>query len=156
MEEILSSIKKIIAEDSGKPPILSKRSVSLDRRTAAPRVEEATPEADENESASESLGGEEDVLELTESAPEPLPEPVTKAAVKAEIVSSTTAVASRSALESLSKMIVKPEASHADTLEGLVREMLRPMLKDWLDAKLPDIVERVVAQEVARISGRLS
>ena len=42
----------------------------------------------------------------------------------------------------------------ADTLEGVVRDMLKPMLKDWLDANLPEIVERMVAQEVARISGR--
>jgi cell pole-organizing protein PopZ len=51
-------------------------------------------------------------------------------------------------------MVVKPEVAGSDTLEGVVRDMLKPMLKDWLDANLPEIVERMVAQEVARISGR--
>jgi uncharacterized protein len=49
---------------------------------------------------------------------------------------------------------VRPEVTGSDTLEGLVREMLKPMLKDWLDANLPDVVERVVAKEVSRITGR--
>jgi hypothetical protein len=38
------------------------------------------------------------------------------------------------------------------TLEDVVRELLRPMLKDWLDENLPTIVEAAVAQEVDRIS----
>ena len=40
------------------------------------------------------------------------------------------------------------------TLEDLVREELRPMLKEWLDGHLPDLVERVVRAEVARLSGQ--
>ena len=40
------------------------------------------------------------------------------------------------------------------TLEALVKELLRPMLKTWLDEKLPAIVERLVAEEIARVSGR--
>jgi cell pole-organizing protein PopZ len=84
-----------------------------------------------------------------------VPEPVRAAAPPAaEIVSPVAAAASRSALDSLSALIVKPEVTGSDTLEGMVREMLRPMLKEWLDANLPDVVERVVSKEVARISGR--
>ena len=71
-----------------------------------------------------------------------------------QIVSADAAAASRQALSSLSRLVVKPDIAGADTLEGLVREMLKPMLKDWLDAHLPEIVERVVAQEVARITGQ--
>ncbi|WP_045319374.1 DUF2497 domain-containing protein, partial [Brevundimonas abyssalis] len=40
----------------------------------------------------------------------------------------------------------------ARSLEDIVRELLRPMLKDWLDANLPGIVEREVRAEVERIS----
>ena len=40
------------------------------------------------------------------------------------------------------------------TLDSLMRSLLEPMLQRWLDANLPEIVERMVAQEVARISGR--
>jgi cell pole-organizing protein PopZ len=38
------------------------------------------------------------------------------------------------------------------TLEGLMRDMLRPMLKQWLDENLPAVVERMVEKEIARIS----
>ena len=40
------------------------------------------------------------------------------------------------------------------TLEDLVKDLLKPMLKTWLDEKLPAIVERLVAEEIARVSGR--
>ena len=64
----------------------------------------------------------------------------------------SAAEASRGALESLSRMMVKPEPSSDGTLEGLVREMLRPMLREWLDAHLPEMVEAMVAKEIARIT----
>lgn len=40
------------------------------------------------------------------------------------------------------------------TLEGLVADLLRPMLKDWLDANLPAIAERLVKQEIERIAAQ--
>jgi len=126
MEEILSSIKKIIAEDDGRVQPAPKA-----RSRAAPS-DAAAPSADADDT----------ILELTE------------AVVVEQIVSADAAAASRQALSSLSRLIVKPDIAGADTLEGLVREMLKPMLKDWLDAHLPEIVERVVAQEVARITGQ--
>ena len=126
MEEILSSIKKIIAEDDG-------------RAQAAPK---ARSRAASSYAAAPSADADDTVLELTE------------AVVVEQIVSADAAAASRQALSSLSRLIVKPDIAGADTLEGLVREMLKPMLKDWLDAHLPEIVERVVAQEVARITGQ--
>jgi cell pole-organizing protein PopZ len=43
-------------------------------------------------------------------------------------------------------------AQNARTLEDLVAEMLRPMLKDWLDDNLPSLVERLVQEEIQRVS----
>jgi cell pole-organizing protein PopZ len=40
------------------------------------------------------------------------------------------------------------------SLEGLVRDMLRPMLAEWLDRNLPGMVERMVKAEIARIAGK--
>ena len=40
------------------------------------------------------------------------------------------------------------------TLEDLVKDLLRPVLKQWLDANLPDMVERIVREEVERIADR--
>lgn len=69
------------------------------------------------------------------------------------LVSGKAAKASKAALAALANVSIDPRASE-NTLDGLVREMLRPMLKEWLDANLPELVERVVAREVARIIGR--
>ena len=38
------------------------------------------------------------------------------------------------------------------SLEGLTRELMKPMLKEWLDTNLPDIVEAMVAREIERIT----
>ena len=40
------------------------------------------------------------------------------------------------------------------SLEGLTRDLLRPMLAQWLDANLPLMVEKLVAAEIARIAGK--
>ena len=150
MEDILASIKKIIADDgdrvapSAPPPRpIVPRDISFDEMGSRITVETGAVDDD-------------DVLELGEAALEPqvTPRADPPQEPRADIMSEATAEASRSALSSLSRMVVKPEVAGSDTLEGMVRDMLRPMLKDWLDANLPDVVERVVAKEVARISGR--
>ena len=43
-------------------------------------------------------------------------------------------------------------SNNARTLEDLVKEMLRPMLKSWLDDNLPSLVERMVREEIERVS----
>jgi uncharacterized protein len=154
MEDILSSIKRIIAEDSEaalSPPRGSKRTVVAQVHPVADPV----PEPEEPE-----------VLELTETvaeapaetAPiESAPAMVTKTAepeTKPSLVSDKTAEASRSSLAALSALVVKPEVTGSDTLEGMVREMIKPMIAEWLEAKLPDIVERLVAREISRITDR--
>ena len=122
MEEILASIKRVIAEDSRAGVPASARM----RRTTEP----APPE--------------EDVLELDD--------PVTE---NAGLLSSDAAAASRERLASLSALRQRSEMpADSGALEAVVREMLRPMLKEWLDEHLPGIVEQLVSREVARITGR--
>jgi uncharacterized protein len=149
MEDILASIKKIIAEDTDK-----KLSPSVPRhdRPVVEAVVEAQIDSEVEQAA------EPDVLELsgseeTDMVAETVAAPVVAAPATA-IVSDETSAASRNALQALSAMVVKPDITGSDTLEGMVQEMLRPMLKQWLDARLPEIVEALVAKEVARISGR--
>jgi uncharacterized protein len=146
MEEILSSIKRIIAEDSE-----ASLSPPRHRRAAVVQpVADPLPEPDE------------EVLELTETvAPDvaveevpPVQASASVAETKPALVSPAAAEASRSSLAALSALIVKPEVVGSDTLEGLVREMLKPMVAEWLEARLPDVVERMVAQEIKRITAR--
>ena len=74
----------------------------------------------------------------------------------------TTESAARSMRDSLAAlaMIAEPSMppqmvrSGETSLEGLVRDMLRPMLAEWLDRNLPELVERLVKAEIARIAGK--
>jgi len=89
-----------------------------------------------------------------EPAPEaPAAEPVREARAADPLLSSRTADASRGSLDALSRLVVRPEVAGSDSLEGLVREMLRPMLREWLDSHLPAMVETMVSREIARITG---
>jgi len=70
-----------------------------------------------------------------------------------------TAGAMRESLAALA-MLAEPGAqpqivrSGETSLEGLVRDMLRPMLAQWLETNLPAIVDRMVQAEIARIAGK--
>ena len=127
MEEILASIKKVIAEDK-------------DVRTAEP-VAEAEPHVEASED-------DDEVLELNdELAP--------AADLGPPLLDQTAAAVSRSALEHLTTVAATvPALPQANPLEDMVREMLRPMLKQWLDEHLPGLVDEHVRREISRITGR--
>ena len=131
MEDILASIKKVIAEEK-------------ELRAAAP------PAWPENEGDSE----EEDVLELEEVVEEPAPlaPPVD---LGPPLVDDEAADASRQALDTLSTVAASvPPPPLVNPMEAMVREMLRPILKQWLDDHLPGIVDEHVKREITRITGR--
>ncbi len=123
MEAILSSIKKIIAEDD-----------RVTTRARAPRA--PAPRKDEIES-------DNDILELTETAEELLDDN------KAQSLAQSFSVLKTLAEPGAAPQIVR---SGETSLEGLTRELLRPMLKDWLDNHLPGLVEAMVAKEIERIT----
>jgi len=124
MEEILASIKRVIAEDG---------------RASAARPARGTRPVEAPRAA------EDDVLELSD--------PVTEAD---GLISTDAAAASRQSLAALSMLKERSETlpQGDGPLEGVVREMLKPMLKDWLDRHLPEIVEELVTREIARITGK--
>ena len=64
-------------------------------------------------------------------------------------MSRSTVSAVESAFNSLANTVL---SNNARTLEDLVKEMLRPMLKSWLDDNLPGLVERIVKAEIERVS----
>lgn len=124
MEEILASIKRVIAED-GRPAARPPRG---SRPGEAPRPP-----------------GEEDVLELND--------PVGEAD---GLMSDGAAAASRQSLAALSAARERSDSLPVGDgpLEAVVRAMLKPMLRDWLDRNLPEIVDGLVAREIARITGK--
>ncbi len=66
-----------------------------------------------------------------------------------ELLSPSADQAVQAAFHNLAGTIL---SNNARTLEDLVKEMLRPMLKGWLDENLPPLVERLVRQEIERVS----
>ncbi len=128
MEDILASIKRVIAEEK-------------EIRAASP-----PPTLD--------AGDEEDVLELDASM-----EAVTVAApvdLGPPLIEEQVADSSRQSLETLASVAatspVPPPT--VNPLEEMVREMLRPILKQWLDDHLPSVVDEHVKREIHRITGR--
>jgi cell pole-organizing protein PopZ len=204
MEEILASIRRIIADDDAKPakapetaPPAKQPAAAVPATPPAPPAKPAAPPApkpatpaaaansqDEIDAMLAELDGPPkgtpkpaasheapDVLDLTESmtsqaTPPPGPAPSFRTidanpdvvfANKPQpapvpdrgLISSATVKAVDSAFNTLAHTVI---GQNARTLEDLVREMLRPMLKSWLDDNLPGMVERIVRAEIERVS----
>jgi cell pole-organizing protein PopZ len=132
MEDILASIKKVIAEEK-------------ELRSTVGPVEaiEDEPLPEEEEGTSEV-----EVLELDE--------PLAPAAdLGPPLLDEDAAGQSRQALEELQTVAATvPAAPQVNPLEDMVREMLRPILKQWLDEHLPQMVDEHVKREISRITGR--
>nr|WP_294847221.1 DUF2497 domain-containing protein [uncultured Sphingomonas sp.] len=126
MEDILASIKKVIAEEK---EIRASTLVGV-------------PDDDSDE-------GEEDILELDDAiaeAPIDLGPPLMEEQVAED---------SRASLEQLATVAASaPLQTPVNPMEDMVREMLRPMLKQWLDDHLPRIVDEHVKREIHRITGK--
>jgi cell pole-organizing protein PopZ len=198
MEEILASIRRIIADDDvpkgesvpAEPPALSARPAAAVPERPVRQVELDVVLSQMSIPAADRAAADEpaaDVLELTEAmaaatgterfrtvdshsdlvfagaaeAPQQAePGPATvplrndsgrRLPTDAEraLVSSVTSAAVDSAFNTLAHTVL---VQNARTLEDLVREMLRPMLKTWLDDNLPGLVERLVRAEIERVS----
>jgi cell pole-organizing protein PopZ len=130
MEDILASIKKVIAEEKEL------------RTTVRPlgSMEDDRPE--------DGSAVDDDVLELDE--------PLAPAMdLGPPLVDEQVAGQSRQRLEALQTVAATiPPAPAINPLEEIIREMLRPMLKQWLDEHLPHMVDEHVKREISRITGR--
>jgi cell pole-organizing protein PopZ len=137
MEDILASIKKVIAEEK-------------DMR--APPLHPPEPAAGPPDEDAAADPAEEDVLELGEPLAPPADPPVD---LGPPLIDQDVAETSRHSLDVLSSVAATaPPPPQVNPLEELVREMLRPILKQWLDDHLPGIVDEHVKREITRITGR--
>lgn len=142
VEEILDSIKRVIARDSRLPTFEEKRAPTAAAAAARPQPE---PVEDEVLDLAEAAELEDEVM-ADENEPAPLLADTAVSAMR----DSLAALATMAAPGAAPQIVRAGETS----LEGLVREMLRPMLAEWLDKNLPPLVERLVATEIARIVGK--
>ncbi len=152
VEEILESIKKVIARDNRAGAVEARRRLEQDSDQAA--AENKAPPRPH------SVRDESEVLDLAEM--ECLSEAAAKAVDQTEdapLIAATVRDAMQENLAALA-MLAEPGArpqivrSGETSLEGLTRELLRPVLAEWLEANLPAMVEKLVQAEIARIVGK--
>jgi uncharacterized protein len=154
VEEILESIKKVIARDNRVGAAEQRRVRETDGVTdpaaetpAGEPAEDVLDLADEAHVAMDDYYGADD--EGEDGAPQ----------VEVPLVTETARASMHGSLAALAMLAepgVPPQIvrSGETSLEGLVRDLLRPALAEWLDKNLPPMVERMVAIEIARIVGK--
>ncbi|MGH7103841.1 MAG: DUF2497 domain-containing protein [Acetobacteraceae bacterium] len=154
MEDILASIRRILNED-GSP------SQPSERREEVLVLDDSMMVADPKASPATATA--------TPAEPPPAPPVVTPPLAQDEmlpvsrnapgrLLAPEAAAAAAAAVGSLVKRLSSERGTAVTrggpTIEDLVREELRPLLKAWLDANLPALVDRVVRAEIERVLGR--
>jgi cell pole-organizing protein PopZ len=156
MEEILASIRRIIADDDASKPAKTTETAARPKQQpavtaapsrpappAAPAKTAPPPPSPKPAPGFRTIDGASDVVFSTGPDPQPHPQ------LDRALISNETIAAVDSAFNTLAHTII---GQNARTLEDLVKEMLRPMLKSWLDDNLPSMVERIVRAEIERVS----
>ena len=154
VEEILESIKKVIARDNRDGALDTRRQLQADADEAANRasrtkVEEEPSEPEEVLDLSDmELEAEAGIASGADDGFDALIREEARSAMKENLAALATIAA-----PGARPQIVR---SGETSLEGLTRELLRPMLAEWLEANLPGMVEELVQAEIARIVGKRS
>ena len=157
MEEILASIRRIISEEEQTPnaaPVLDLTQTDAPPPAPAPAPVQhvAPPTPDDDlvfEAVEEAVAQEVAYVPEVATAPQPrvfAPEPSVET-----ILSKPTTTAAAGSLARLAGSLRIADTS-GQTVEGVVRELLKPMLKEWLDQNLAAIVEARVEAELERIA----
>jgi cell pole-organizing protein PopZ len=156
MEEILQSIKRIIAEEG--EPAAPQEPAGSDVLELTDMLTQPAPAAAESMSIDEIMAMPASPVEAPPAAEEPAPTMgfsneglVSNAAVESAASSIKTLLETPGAAEHVFQPLPSAQFRSGTTVEDLVMESLRPMLKEWLDANLPQLVERLVDREIKRI-----
>jgi cell pole-organizing protein PopZ len=167
MEDILASIRRILNEDEAPPaeaPAAPPQAAPAPVPAAAAPATEAAPDGPLLLTEEMMVGAEPPAPEPAPEAPPaaaspPTPAPAPPEAGFAEgLVAPAVAAAAAASVSQLFRAVSTDRAATVTrggpSIEDVVREELRPLLKDWLDQHLPGIVERLVRAEIERVVGR--
>lgn len=171
IEEILSSIRQIISDDDEddavdeapvapepEPEPEEEDVLDLTEVVGEPASEEEASPQEEQEDMDIAWEEPEEAAHKPESEPEPVREspPVAERPVqdKDSIMTDQAASATLEGFSSLLGNLAVERGSHPSgiTLEDIVRELMRPMLRDWLDQNLPPLIEKLVREELERLA----
>jgi hypothetical protein len=154
VEEILAAIRKIISEEEEMLEPVSGRDHQQQPTDFDDILDLSDPLPDE-EDGQEQTQSIDDLESKNSSAKEGQEEKkdTLNRGVRAGLMSSDTAAISAAALAALGNRDLANEMKVGgnNSLEDLVRDLLKPMLKQWLDANLPNMVETLVREEIKRI-----
>ena len=161
VEEILDSIKKVIARDNRDGAIAERRRRAMEGVPEPVDEDEAEEVFDlsDAELVDEAQGDQpdddfendfeaDDAAAAAPSGHDQAESPLITSRVRSSMQENFAALAMLSEPSARPQIVRSGETS----LEGLVREMLRPMLAEWIDANLPGMVEKMVKDEIARIA----
>lgn len=154
MEDILASIRRILSEDETTPPAEASSPHKPDEEPGhgvlvldpTMMVPEPTPGVEEMPVAEPPMQSEHPAVPVVVPPPTGLVAPEAAAAAATSVWSLVQTLAA----ERYSQV-----RSGGPTIEDLVREEIRPLLKEWLDVHLPPLVERLVRAEIERVVGRV-
>ncbi len=159
MEDILASIRRILNEDEAAPGAAAQPAAPSAAAAPAPQAEAAPLILTEEMMVSPPASAPEPTAPMT-APPEPEPAAPPAASVPSADALLAPAVAAAAAA-SVGRLLQAVSADRTATvtrggpsIEDVVREELRPLLKDWLDQHLPGMVERLVRAEIERVVGR--
>jgi cell pole-organizing protein PopZ len=161
MEDILASIRRILSEEEqGAPPA---EAPAMPGEAEPPAVEEHRDDVlvlDPSMLVHEQAGPPVEpppVVSAPDATP-PLPQPPLDLMSAGGLLAPETEAAAATSVSSLMRTLASGRTLQAyrggPTIEDLVREELRPLLKQWLDNYLPELVERLVRAEIERVVGR--
>jgi cell pole-organizing protein PopZ len=183
MEDILASIRRILSDDEAAPPTAAAPAESVAPAVPTPAITAAPPPPLPSPAAPPPARAvslpplvaapmeSDDVLSLDASMlvaespsaapPPPSPPPPSSAPPASGLVAPAAAAAAASSVGSLVRTLIAGREQVAvhrggPTIEDVVREELRPILKLWLDTNLPPLVERLVQAEIERVVSRTS
>jgi uncharacterized protein len=151
IDALLNGLDEATTEEEIRPPQPDGEVFELTDEMAVPDVAPPPP------TSFHKIEPEDDIEFAESAASRAINRPPTYAAPKFDpqpapagpMLSQTTVSAVESAFNALAHTVL---SNNARTLEDLVKEMLRPMLKSWLDDNLPGLVERIVKAEIERVS----
>ncbi len=152
IDAMLAGLDAATSEAEVRPPLPDGEVFELTDEMALPDPQPApfrTVEPEDDLEFSDTAASAPPRAQHRQPAFEPPPLYETPAAPPQQMLSRATVSAVESAFNTLANTVL---SNNARTLEDLVKEMLRPMLKSWLDDNLPGLVERIVKAEIERVS----
>jgi cell pole-organizing protein PopZ len=150
MEDILASIRRILSEDEAPAGAGTQ---STQQQVPGEGADDGVLVLDPSMMVSDPANEAEPLPTQPTSTALTTPEAPPSALVAPE-AAAAAAVSVSSLVRTLTDRAVQVH-SGGPTVEDIVREELRPLLKSWLDANLPSLVERLVRAEIERVVGRV-